>query len=96
MQFTTVLLSILASTTLITAAPVPEPGIPAIVGGIIGIGCAFFSSDCGKVGDAAKEGFNPKEFVNRKMEGIHTDNGVSAGMNIPSFFGKGPGGFKKE
>ncbi|KAK6500308.1 hypothetical protein TWF481_010652 [Arthrobotrys musiformis] len=97
MKFTTILLSILASATLITAAPVPEPGAGAVAG-VIGLVCSFFSSDCGDIGDKVKSGFDIKKIGQGKVENIHIDGGVSQGLGSGGF-GKNPFGgsfFKKD
>ncbi|KAK6502411.1 hypothetical protein TWF506_002992 [Arthrobotrys conoides] len=51
MQFT-ILLSLLALTASIIAAPVPEAQL-GTASNIVGIGCSAFEGQCGKVGEAA-------------------------------------------
>ncbi|KAF3169927.1 hypothetical protein TWF106_003579 [Orbilia oligospora] len=93
MQFTTILLSILASTAVINAAPVPEPVFGAIAGAI-GLGCAFQADKCQKAGDEAieviKEG--PKGSGSRQWEAAKDDGGFSIGAGKGGFT---PGSFKE-
>ncbi|EGX49057.1 hypothetical protein AOL_s00079g278 [Orbilia oligospora ATCC 24927] len=91
MQFTTIILSIFASTTLIAAAPVPEPVVGAIAGAVVGVGCAFQAEQCQKVGDGVKEGV--KESGHRQWDAAKDDGGWSVGTGKGGFF---PGGWKKE
>ncbi|KAK6496227.1 hypothetical protein TWF481_002251 [Arthrobotrys musiformis] len=90
MQFTTILLSILASATLISAAPVAKPLLGAVAG-VVGIGCAGFPDACKAVGDGIKSGV--QESGNRKLDSVHSDGGVSIGFGQGGFT---PGSFKKE
>ncbi|KAF3212288.1 hypothetical protein TWF679_006060 [Orbilia oligospora] len=80
MQFTTILFSLLASTTLITAAPIPDGGITAGVITAVGVACAFQAEQCQKVGDGVKNGVVTvvTESGAAKVESARQDGGVIA------------------
>ncbi|KAK6496228.1 hypothetical protein TWF481_002252 [Arthrobotrys musiformis] len=88
MRFTTVLLSIIASSTLVAAVPVPNPGF---VSDAVGTVCSIFADDCSKVGSGIVKGVG--EAGSRKMDSVHSDGGVSIGFGQGGFT---PGSFKKE
>ncbi|RVD90256.1 uncharacterized protein DFL_001231 [Arthrobotrys flagrans] len=77
MQFTTILFSLLASTTLITAAPVPAPdGIVAGAITAVGVACAFQAEQCQKIGDGVKGVIT--EAGQKKVESAREDGGIAA------------------
>ncbi|KAF3156109.1 hypothetical protein TWF751_002896 [Orbilia oligospora] len=80
MQFTTILFSLLASTTLITAAPIPDGGITAGVITAVGVACAFQAEQCQKIGDGVKNGVVTvvSESGAAKVESAREDGGVIA------------------
>ncbi|KAK6330784.1 hypothetical protein TWF718_002984 [Orbilia javanica] len=82
MQFTTLLLTLLTSTTIITAAPVPSPdgGIAAGVITTVGVVCAFQAEQCQKVGDGIKNGIAEVGAAAGapKVESARKDGGLAA------------------
>ncbi|KAF3177438.1 hypothetical protein TWF225_008426 [Orbilia oligospora] len=80
MQFTTILFSLLASTTLINAAPIPDGGITAGVITAVGVACAFQAEQCQKIGDGVKNGVVTvvSESGAAKVESAREDGGVIA------------------
>ncbi|KAK6342054.1 hypothetical protein TWF730_001536 [Orbilia blumenaviensis] len=97
MQFTTLLLTLLASgSTLVSAAPTPKPdgGIAAGVITAVGVACAFQAEQCQKVGDGIKNGVATvaADSGARKLESIKTDGGIAA--TIGDAIGNVMGGVK--